>query len=976
MGSIISKVVRLFHPSKACLLLLITATLQAPAGAQAADPTQQWRTIRTPHFVVHYYRSERHDEQRVAWRVAHTAERVHDILTPLLKHEPSSKVHIVVTDDTDGANGSAQIVPRNLVRIFVTGPSSLSSLNDYDDWIFGLLLHEYAHILHIDTIHGVARVINAVLGKTWSPNQIQPRWFIEGLATYYESAKSSGGRIRSNIYDMYLRMAVLQGKLLELDQVSSTTRYFPRGDVPYLYGSRFLDYLARRFGPDKLTSISHDYGGQLIPYAINRTAKRVLGHTFQELYEQFKVHLRRKYEIQRQEVERQGKTPFKEVTDYGEACGTPRFSHDGKELVFIDTDGRSQFKVKLLDVATDQVVDSFVIYGGSGVDFTPDGQHLVYGASAVHRTVYSYHDLFVRHRASGEVRRLTDGLRARDPAISPGGGYVVFTANELGTMSLMQVPYDGGPAKFLLRGGPGEQFFTPRWSPDGTSVVYSRWRQGGWRDIELLNLKTGGVRRLTDDRALDMDPTFSRDGRRVYFSSDRSGIYNLYSVDIQTGSLLQVSNVLGGAFTPAISPAEDRAYFVSFSARGYDLAAMSLSRERLQPAMPYVDDRPQPAPAPAAAEQPFPEGPYNPMDTIWPDAWTFLLGADAYGTTLGFQIAGADVVGRHSYLLNVNFSTVNGHPNYGLVYAYNGLWPSLRLDTSRFEGPRGGLAIDGKSLTYVEENYGAGLSVGLPVLRVPGHGGDVSVGYRFNWFRDADQTEVLVKPGDISPDLPQVGILSGLTLGLSYRSTERYAHSISNELGRAISISLRLNHEVFGSDYQSTTVSWAWTEYLPMPWLHDHVLALRYGGGIGGGDQARRGVFFVGGFPEQDVLRTLFDIGRPGGVYLRGYPPGAVYGEQYQLFNLEYRFPMVEIQKGLSSLPVFLSHIHAAVFVDAGNAFFGQLDPEELKVGVGAELLVELIIGYFIPSTFRIGYARGLMDPGGNEFHFLLGQPF
>ena len=975
MASIIPNAVPIFHPTGLSRALLILALLLASPYTRAADPTLQWRTIESPHFVVHYYRSERHDEQEVAHRVAYTAERVHEIMVPLMKHEPSSKVHIVVTDDTDGANGSAQIVPRNIMRIFVTGTSSMSSLNDYEDWLYGLLLHEYTHILHIDTIHGLARLINVVLGKTWSPNQIQPRWFIEGMATYYESARSSAGRIRNSIYDMYLRMAVLQGKLLDMDQMSSTTRYFPRGDVPYLYGSRFLDYLARRFGPDKLTQISHDYGGQPMPFAINRTAKRVLGHTFIELYEQFKVHLSRRYQIQRQTVERHGKTPFAEVTDYGEACGTPRFSRDGKELVFIDTDGRSQFKVKVLDTATNELKHSFVIYGGSGVDFTPDGLNLVYGASAVWRTVYSFHDLYVRQRASGKVRRLTRGLRARDPTVSPDGARVAFTANDLGTMSLMQVPLDGGPATLLLRGEPGDQFFTPRWSPDGLTLAYSHWRKGGRRDIELLEVASGKVRRLTDDRALDMDPTFSQDGRRVYFASDRSGIYNLYCHDLDDGRLLQVSNVLGGAFTPAISPAEDRAYFVSFSARGYDLASMALSRGQFTPAMPYVDDRPPPVEIMPPTE-PYPEGPYNPLNTLWPDAWTFLLGADAYGTTIGFQIAGADVVGRHSYLLNANFSTVNGHPNYGLVYGYNGLWPSLRVDTSRFEGPRGGLTMDGERLTYVEENYGAGLNVGLPVLRVPGHGGDISVGYRFNWFRDADQTEVLVKPWDVTPDLPQVGILSGLTLGLSYRSVDRYAHSISNELGRFISLSLRVNHEVFGSDFQSTTVSWAWTEYIPMPWLQDHVLALRYGGGIGAGQQARRGVFFVGGFPEQDVLRTLFDIGRPGGVYLRGYPPGAVYGEQYHLFNLEYRFPIIEIQKGISSLPIFLSHIHAAVFMDVGDAFFGPMDPEALKVGVGAELLVEVIIGYFIPSTFRIGYARGLMDPGGNEFHFLLGQPF
>ena len=136
------------------------------------------------------------------------------------------------------------------------------------------------------------------------------------------------------------------------------------------------------------------------------------------------------------------------------------------------------------------------------------------------------------------------------------------------------------------------------------------------------------------------------------------------------------------------------------------------------------------------------------------------------------------------------------------------------------------------------------------------------------------------------------------------------------------------------------------------------------------------GIFFIGGFPEQDLLRAVFDSTRIGGVYLRGYPPGVVFGDQYHLFNLEYRMPLFEIEKGVLSLPIYFNYIHLAAFADVGNAFFNDLKWDELKVGVGAELLLELVVGYYLPTTFRVGYARGLMDQGGNQFHFLLGYPF
>ena len=954
--------------------LLWVALLLPGARAQAADPTQQWRTITTPHFYVHYYRNVRHNERALAQKVARAAEAAHSKLVPILGHAPSERTHLVVTDNTDGANGSAQIVPLNVMRVFATGPSSIGSLNDYDDWIYGLLVHEYTHILHIDSIHGLARVINAVMGKTWAPNQIQPRWFIEGLAVYHETMRTAGGRLRNAIYDMYLRTAVLQSKLLQMDQISSATRLYPRGTVPYLYGSRFLKYIADRYGEKQLTRISHAYGGTPIPYAINRTAKKVLGRTFAELYQDFKLHLQRRYELQRAAVTRRGLTPFTRITSYGESCGSPRYSRDGSELVFIDSDGRSISAIKVLDVATNKVKERYKVWGSAGVDLTPDGQQLVYGQSATWRTFYSYHDLFVRDRRSGAERQLTFGLRARDPAVSPDGAQVAFSTNELGSMSLNVVPLHGGVHRVLIKGSRGDQIFTPRWSPDGRKLVYSRWRRGGNRDLYLLDLGSGRAQRLTDDRAMDMDPQFSADGARIYFASDRTGIFNLYSLTLASGRLRQVSNVIGGAFTPAVAPDERRAYYVGYSAKGFDLHSMALDRGAYLPALPYVNQRPAPAVVPDG--EPYPERPYSPLRTVYPRAWSLLVGLDSYGTTLGIDLVGGDVVGHHAYRLVANVSGETGAPSYSVAYSFNRWWPSIRLDTSRFEGPRGGLIIDGKGQSYVEQNYGAGVGLGLPVLRMRGHFGSINLGYRFNYFRDADETEVLVTPEMIPPRLPQVGILSGLTLGLSYSNVERYAYSVSAESGRAISVGVSVFHPALGSDYQTTTLSWAWTEYLDIPWFEDHVLALRLGGGVSVGNLSRRGVFFVGGFPEQDVLRTLFDVIRPGGVYLRGYPPGAAYGNQYHLFNLEYRLPLFDVERGLSSLPVYFTHVHLAAFVDVGNAFFGALELEQLKVGVGGELLLELVIGYVLPTTFRLGYARGLMEGGGNQFHLLIGRPW
>src|SRR5690242_11303094 len=131
----------------------MTVAAMLGAWAQAAwagDPALDWYTIESPHFVIHYY-APNHD---AAVRVARVAEHAHDLLVPVMEWEPEQRTHIVLTDDTDSENGSATVLPYNVVTLFLTAPDPTSSLADYDDYLGILITHEYTHILHMENIHG------------------------------------------------------------------------------------------------------------------------------------------------------------------------------------------------------------------------------------------------------------------------------------------------------------------------------------------------------------------------------------------------------------------------------------------------------------------------------------------------------------------------------------------------------------------------------------------------------------------------------------------------------------------------------------------------------------------------------------------------------------------------------------------------------------------------------------------------------
>ena len=110
-----------------------------------------WKTLRTEHFNITFHEGE----EALAEALASTAERVHILLTEDMDYTPNRATEVVLVDHTDVANGYAQTLPVNTIVIFVTAPTESSSLGLYEDWLEAIFTHEYAHILHLDTVEGI-----------------------------------------------------------------------------------------------------------------------------------------------------------------------------------------------------------------------------------------------------------------------------------------------------------------------------------------------------------------------------------------------------------------------------------------------------------------------------------------------------------------------------------------------------------------------------------------------------------------------------------------------------------------------------------------------------------------------------------------------------------------------------------------------------------------------------------------------------
>jgi hypothetical protein len=980
-------------------LLFAAALVFVAAAARAADdPELVWHSIETPHFRITYYSGE--DE--IAQHVADLVEAIHRRLEPAIGWAPGERTEIVLTDVTDSANGSATALPYDAIRLYVTAPDDFSPLGDYDDWYQELVTHEYTHILHLDHIHGIPAIINALIGKSLAPNQVQPRWLLEGLAVYEESTRTSGGRLRSSQWNMWMRADVLENNIAPLDVFSNTPRRWPQGNIWYLYGSFFMQWVAETYGEDSIRRMIDDYGGWPVPYGMNRSIKRASGKTFEQMYPSFIETLKREYKAQAEAVRARGLREGVRLTSGGNTVEHPRFipknawkDHQG-EVIYYRDDGHSRaglYAVPLVRSPDGRVVGSrerdrellIRTNGTATAGFEPDGS-VVFNSVDFTNNLFAYFDLFEigagKKSPSGmdeRANRLSTGWRTFDPDVSPDGRRVVFTSNHRGTTYLEisdLTPQGLKNTRTLVHGASFDQAFTPRWSPDNQHVAYSSWTKGGFRDIRIVDTKDGSYEEVTHDRAIDADPVYSPDGKTLYFSSDRSAIMNVYAYDVATKALKQVTNVVNGAYQADVSADGKTLVYVGYTCLGYDLYAMALDPASFLDAPPSIEDRPPPPPPPA---DPGLAGPgAHPPDTGAPRNFTGSISPGNFGYEADLTIQGTDISGHHSFQLTLDapFAQAEFEPNF--QYTYGGLPVDLQFSVFRVVNPQtSGYQIGLYQPQWIEEEIGVQTGVSYTYNR-PFDSQSFALTYTFG--RIAGN---LPFPGNAQMGLdpyaqttiPARGLNAVLHLGWAYSNAEQYNWSVGPEKGFSIGAGVDVADAAIGSQFTGYDATVDFETYFPMPWAKHHTLGLHASAGISGGGYLGEQLFYVGGFVDQPVISTVLQSVTQGGFALRGYPVVAEAGSDYALFNAEYRFPIVNVDRGISTLPVFLNRLSGALFVDYGSAF-NTAETAQFKTGTGGELWFEFLLGYSIDLLFRLGFARGWASDGVDKVYFVAASPF
>ena len=1002
---------RLVLPLFALCAVLALAT---EVGAQT-DPRGAYRTLSSAHIRLHYPQALDslarlalvHSERDYA---QHRAE-----LAP-----PRGVIDVLLTDNTDVSNGYATTFPSNRVVVYAVPPLNSRELRFHDDWLRMVITHELAHVFHLDRARGLWRLGRWVFGRNplFFPNLYTPSWVKEGLAIHYESSLTGSGRAVSTEFPVMLRAAALDSALVSFGRWSAATSRWPRGQTSYGYGSTLM---ARAVGHAEagvaervvepgvapgdtqpgMRRFVDATARHLVPFRLNRNARVGFGARFSDLWRGYLDSL-----LTKGGMENGGDAgSWRTVSTHGWYAEAPRWLGNDS-LVWSASTGR---EVTGLYAASVRGGEATRVAWRNALDVNvPVDSSLdrVVFAQLERRDPYVLRsDLYVREGA--RERRLTYGVRLTQPDVRRDGSIVAVQLAP-NASRLVRVSADGRDITPLMPVREGVKWAEPRWAPRGDELVAVQLLPDGVHRVVVL-AEDGTVRRVVaGQRGVFASPSFTPDGARLVWATDRSGRMQLETatrgarevVDTMSWRAASVATQVGptayAVYEPSVSPDGRQVAALMQRGDGFHVVVTPLDTTNAVAQSRWYSDRlDEPDFADSVPLMQSPARAYAPLRQLLPRYWLPLVGEGRLGdATIGASTSGVDILERHAWDVSVLTATSRRETDAFASYRYAGLGvPVANLSFSQeWDGTFRVVNDSAKALGNVARRrrfLTAGVTAVVPRVRWSVSG---TLGAQYEMRDFTAPADSILGPTN-----------SLLRTGTRY-PTVFFSNSVSTARlalrGVTIEEGFTLSHatQYRWREGQSNSGSWrtvvSGRAYAPrsLPGYARHVLAAR--AVVGAADVRTQTEFSVGG--TSGVLSELLpgvQVGDPARSFpVRGVAPGVQRGSRAIGGTVEYRAPLVMFRRLPSPLMLYGDRVSVALFSDAARAWCpGSLRtntvvclPNGVRDGIiasaGAELVVDVAVQYDVPFRLRVGAAAPYVAPAsvrrGGAFYVTLGGYF
>ncbi|MGE3385743.1 MAG: hypothetical protein AB7K41_03335 [Bdellovibrionales bacterium] len=918
----------------------------------------KWRQLESAHFTVIY----NEPNKALAEVYAAAAEKAYAQLNPLFGDPPPLPIPILIADRTDLANGSATFLPYALIVAYPVLPDSGDSISHYENWAYELILHELTHLFTFAPVHGFYKPLQYIFGNVIRPNGILPRWYMEGLAVEMESRYTTHGRLRSPNTQAALRALTLSDfwKRETVDYINeSSIPSWPFGQRPYLFGALIWHDLAEEGGTKDVNEMNQRFSRRL-PFLLNGVFEDFGELDVEQRWNKLKSELQRQTQAQIQQVQQAGGMTQTAFKNESAQQILPTISPNGEHLVYLTSPKFESSTLQLVSrpmpvqssFSSHQAKALTEVLAVTRIAWMPDSKSILFDQLAIHQRHLRFRDLYLLNLSAPEKpQRLSWGLRASQPHVSPSGRDVVFVRTLPGRNELALMNLATRKVKTILRPKWGFSVEQPTFLDEHSLAFVGRNDKGSER-LYRLDLKT-----LKRKPMVNFAESFSQvrsTPKGLLVAAHVGQNSNLYLVKGDNSAAQALTNTSTEILQGDYDFARQEILFSQLTGEGRKLFVSAVKnhqppRFQTLPALEFKNDSGTHAPMTKVATK---DEDYSVWPYMVPRYWIPFIYPVESGILFQGTTSTMDPTERHGYGVSGSYDSVTKQTSYGLRYDNRTLPVSLGFNLAETNE-----LLASQSQRITNRIYGVDSS-----FNPPGLSDAWSAGLHLTQI----ESEIPATTG--SRSIERLGV--GALLGYNSSSETLVKPGWGEYFFSAGHTSFMGAGERLG--YERSTGQIGTRVRGPLPARHSILLQAKgaYSAGLQLNNLVALGDRTIGG----NYLVSLVN----SNYLLRGYPSGALVGRTLINTNLEYRFPMSDIFRGKGTFPVFLRGLEGAVFVDSALVDGAYFSPEseaffrsrtdDIFTGTGLEFTLSGTAAYHLPVTMTLGLYYGLDDRAGGGF--------
>ncbi|MGN6057591.1 MAG: hypothetical protein ACTHOI_03300 [Sphingomicrobium sp.] len=899
-----------------------------------------------------------------------------------LQWKPWAPVTILLKDFADYGNAAALGSPSDMVLLDVAPLSLSMETFSPGERFFTLMNHELTHVGTIDAWNSRDAFWRHFLGGKPAPVQkhpesilynflttprnLTPRWYMEGSAVFMETWMAGGlGRGQGGYDEMVFRAKVHDNLRFfsPLGLESEGTQIdFQVGANSYLYGTRFMSYLALTYGPEKVVEWLRRPEDSKAFYSSQ--FKHVFGRPLDEVWNDW---IGFEHKFQQENLARLSQYPLtepKHLSPRGLGSMSRGFVDEKTNslIAAFRWPGKIGFLGRM-DLATGRIthltdLDGMMLYKVTSVAFDPSTRTAFYTNQN-----YAYRDINAIDVDTGRKRRLLTDARIGDLAFNRTDKSLWGIRHQNGFVTLVRIPPPYTSFNQIKTFQYGEILFDLDVSPDGQLLSASYGTVDGKQSVKvwkIADLEQGDaddpVTTLSLPPAVPENFTFTPDGKSLLGNSYYTGVSNIFRLDIASGKWDVLSNAATGFFRPQLRP-DGSLLVYDYTGEGFnpsiiqpqvktDLGTVRFLGTEVVNAHPELKQWGVGSPAKVPLDEMITgRGIYDPFKRMRFDGHYPILSGYNQSPAFGYYLHLADPLQFRQFSASVSispFNKVHGSqrfhfdaefqtPNWKLTY-----WHNL----SDFYDLFGPVLRSRKGDAFIAEYT-------KPLIYDPPRQLDV-FGSAAAYFglSQLPGAQNVVGPKD----------LRSAEVGLRYTNTTKALGGVDHEKGVEGRIAVGTDQaqgHFYPRIYGGLSAGTA------LPWSNSSVWLYGWAGQVGGPRLNPLAAYYFGAF------RNNYVDDRPEKRYREmesfpGFEIDEIAARRFARVTGEVNFPPVRFAE-VGTPAFYLSYIRPAVFAGAMAIEAPDLSNHRYY-DVGAQLDLNFTIALRLPMVFSVGAAGGWAD--------------